>query len=109
MQIAGTGRFGGEYETVAASQTAQKLGVSGALMNYLNALVIVPATTSPGIVSIGDGDNTHITVFAGGATSVASLAPIVVPLGIRAVDGQTPGWSVTTGANVSVIAIGDFT
>ena len=49
MKIAGTGVFGAEYETVAASQTAQKLGGTGRAMDYLNKLIIIPATTSPGM------------------------------------------------------------
>jgi hypothetical protein len=35
-----------------------------------------------------------------------TLAPIFVPLGIYSMAG---GWKVTTGSDVSVIAIGDFT
>ena len=37
-----------EYETVAASQTDQVLGATGATGDYLGDLLIVPATTSPG-------------------------------------------------------------
>jgi hypothetical protein len=96
----------GDYETVAASQTAQALGATGAAGDYLLGLLIVPATTSPGAVQIKDGSNGAITVFTGGADSVSNLVPFLVPLGIRSAVGA---WQVTTGANVSAIASGSFT
>lgn len=94
-----------EYETVAASQTDQMLGATGAAGDLLVGLLIIPATTSPGGVSIEDGA-TNIPVFVGGASSVATLVPFFVPLGIKSVSG---GWEITTGANVSVIGVGNFT
>jgi hypothetical protein len=94
-----------EYETVAASQTDQMMGPTGAIGDYLAGLLIIPATTSPGGVSIEDGA-TNIPVFVGGASSVSNLVPFFVPLGIASVAG---GWEITTGANVSVIAVGRFT
>jgi hypothetical protein len=95
----------GIYETVAASQTDQVLGTNGAIGDCLDTLIIVPATTSPGAVSIKDGSGSAITVFTGGATSVADLAPITVALNAKSAAGA---WKVTTGANVSVIAVGRF-
>lgn len=96
---------GVEYETVAASQTAQVMGASGASGDYLAGVVIVPATTSPGNVIILD-NATSITVFTGGASSVNNLIPFFVPLGIKSVSGA---WKITTGSNVSAIGIGNFT
>ena len=96
---------GSEYETVAASQTAQPLGAAGATGDLLNGLLIIPATTSPGAVTILD-NATSIPVFVGGSSSVSTLIPFFVPLGIKSVSGA---WKVTTGANVSAIAVGDFT
>lgn len=93
------------YETVAASQTDQVLGGNGAAGNIISKLIIVPATTTPGAVSIKDGGGSSITVFTGGATSVADLAPITVLLDAVSTSGA---WKVTTGANVSVIAVGKF-
>jgi hypothetical protein len=95
-----------EYETVAASATAQALGATGAAGDYLTGLLIVPATTSPGAVSIKDGGGSPITVFPGGASSVTSLIPFFVPILAKSVTGA---WAVTTGAAVSVIASGNFT
>lgn len=94
-----------EYETVAAAQTGQVIGATGAAGDILKGLLIVPASLSPGNVIIID-NATSITVFAGGANSVLSLHSFFIPLGLRSVSGA---WGVTTGANVSVIAIGDFT
>lgn len=95
----------GEYETVAASQTGQTLGATGGTGDYLSHLLVIPATTSPGNVIILD-NATSITVFTGGASSVSNLVPFQIPLGMYSASGA---WSVTTGANVSVVAVGNFT
>jgi hypothetical protein len=95
---------GSQYETVAASQTAQVLGVAGKVGNYLVGLLVIPATTSPGAVAILD-NSTSITVFTGGATSVSNLVPFFIPIGAKSVSGA---WKVTTGADVSVVAVGSF-
>jgi hypothetical protein len=95
----------GEYETVAASQTAQVLGATGAAGDYISGILAIPATTSPGNVLLLDGA-TSITVFAGGATSVSNLVPFFIPLGMISISG---GWKITTGAAVSCIGIGNFT
>ena len=89
---------------MAASQTAQVLGGTGGAGDYLSHLIVIPATTSPGNVLLLD-NATSITLFPGGASSVASLAPITIPIGAFSVSGA---WKVTTGANVSVVAFGDF-
>lgn len=93
------------YEQVAASQTAQVLGTAaGALGDYISHLVIRPATTSPGAVTLIDSA-TPIVIFPGGVSSVTNLAPFTVPLMMFSVNGP---WAVTTGADVSVIAVGNF-
>lgn len=104
------------YNTVAASQTAQVLvkqadtvagataGV-GAKGDILETLLIVPASLSPGAVAILDGA-TSINVFAGGTASVGDLKPFLVVVGARSINGP---WAVTTGANVSVVALGRLT
>lgn len=94
----------GHYETVAAGQTTQALGATGAAGDFLAGLLIVPATTGAGTVAIKDGSNTAINVFVTG--TLADLAPFWIPLGIYSVQGA---WQVTTGTNVSVIAVGRFT
>jgi len=113
---AGTGPFSfvsfmtdinvGDYETVAASQTDQVLGPTGATGDWLATVWIVPATTSPGAVSIKDGAGSAITIFTGGATSVSNLVPFPVSLGVKSAAGA---WKVTSGANVSCLCTGNFT
>ncbi len=93
----------GVYETVAASQTAQVLGANGAKGDYIERIIIVPAITGAGNVALLDG-TTSISVFATG--TLADLTPIVIPLGMVSVIGP---WKITTGASVSVIAVGNFT
>lgn len=97
---------GKDYETVAASQTDQALGATGATGDYLGGVLIVPATTSPGAVSIKDGAGSAITIFTGGASSVSNLVPFMVPIGAASTGGA---WKVTTGTNVSAIGVGKFT
>lgn len=94
-----------EYESVSASQTGQVLGTTGATGDYLAGLLVVPSTTSPGLVTVLD-NATSIPVFVGGASSVSNLVPFFIPLGVVSVSGA---WKVTTGSNVSVIAVGNFT
>jgi hypothetical protein len=95
----------GEYETVAAGQTAQVLGATGATGDYLSGILVIPATTSPGVVTLLD-NATSIPVFVGGASSVSNLVPFLIPLGIFSVSGA---FKITTGTNVSCIGIGNFT
>lgn len=100
--------FGYEYQLVAASQAAKVLAGqtgNGALGDFLGDLTIIPATTSPGNVQIKDGSGTAMTIFIGGATSVADLKPIHISVNAKSVVGP---WQVTTGANVSVFATGRF-
>jgi hypothetical protein len=98
-----------EWETVAASQTDQIMGATGAVGDLLDSILIIPVTTSPGPVDIKDGNGTAIRVFEGGSSSVSNLIPFSVPLGLKCLNGTTPGWKITTGANVRVIGIGNFT
>lgn len=92
------------WETIAASQTAQVMGGAGATGDFITGILVIPATTSPGAIALLDG-STSITVFAGGATSVSGLAPFYIQLGIYSTGGP---WKITTGANVSCIAMGSF-
>lgn len=96
---------GTEYETVAASQTAQALGATGGTGDLITGILVIPATTSPGLVTLLD-NAISIPVFVGGSSSVSNLVPFLVPLGIKSVSGA---WKITTGANVSCIGMGNFT
>lgn len=93
------------YETVAAGQTAQVLGVTGGTGDFLERLIIIPAVVACGVVTLLDG-GTSIPVFVGGGTTaLVDCKPFVVEIRTKSVSGA---WKVTTGANVSVIAVGDF-
>jgi hypothetical protein len=94
------------YETVAASQTDQVLGASGQIGDFLAGLLVVPATTAAGAVSIKDGGGSSVTVFTGATvTALTTLIPFYIPIGAKSTAGA---WKVTTVANVSVIAFGTF-
>lgn len=96
-----------DYEYVAAGQNNQVMGPStGKIGNILELLIVVPATLSPGAVTIKDGSDTAITVFTGGADSITSLRPITILVNARS---RVGAWQVTTGSNVSVLAVGSFT
>lgn len=93
----------GEYETVAASQTDQTIGPTGASGDYLSHVTVIPATTSPGVVTIKDS-TTAVISFPGG--TLTSVTPFTIYVGCYSVNGA---WKITTGTNVSCIAVGDFT
>jgi hypothetical protein len=92
-----------DFDTIPASRNDEPLGPIGGAGDVIERLVIVPATTAAGNVSIKDGTTGAISVFATGTLS--DLKPHVIYLGMRSTVGA---WKVTTGANVSVIAIGRF-
>ena len=90
------------YETVAAGQTAQALGVTGKTGDLLEHVIIVPTTTAAGNVDVLDG-TTSIRVYNTGTLS--DLKPFTVVFGCKSVTGA---WKITTGSNVAVIAVGQF-
>lgn len=96
-----------DYEFVAASATAQKLGPVGAKGDVVERLIIVPETTAAGTVSIRDGASNaqpyKTDVYVAGTLS--DLKPMIVQLSARSVSAD---WNVTTGTNVHVIAVGRF-
>jgi hypothetical protein len=94
----------GEYETVAASQTDQVLGATGALGDYLEGVLCVVATAATAQVQIQDGAGTAFTVFPN--SPGAGVGTYYVPIGAYSTAGA---WSITTGAGVSVLATGQFT
>lgn len=94
-----------EYEDVAASQTDQVIGDGGTgAGQHLSHIIIFPATTSPGAVTLKDGGAAK-EIFPGGASSVSNLVPFTIFLGINSKNGA---FQITTGADVSVRAVGDF-
>jgi len=98
---------GFEYETVAASQTDQIMGATGAVGDYLEGLVCVVATAATSQVQIKDGNGSAITVLPNAVG--AGVGTYYVPLGLKCIAATTPGWKITTAAGVGVLATGDFT
>lgn len=94
---------GFQYETVAASQTAQALGATGATGDYLSHVIIQPVTTAAGTTTILDNATVIFTFTTG---TLGDLRPIVVPINAFSVSGA---WKVTTGANVTATGVGNFT
>ena len=94
---------GSDYETVAASQTAQVLGATGATGDYLSHCVLQPTTTGAGTMTILDNATVIFTFTTG---TLSNLAPIPIPIGAISVSGA---WKVTTGANETATCFGKFT
>lgn len=91
---------GYDYETVAASQTAQVIGTTGAKGDRMERLVITVATAASSTVALLDGA-TSISIMAANT----AIGVYTVHLGIYSVEGA---WKITTGAGATVIAIGRF-
>lgn len=93
-----------DYETVAASQTDQVLGATGAAGDFLHRIVIVVATAATAATSIKDGAGSAISLIPnspGGGVGVYDIELNMV--------SASGAWSVTTGAGASAICIGRFT
>lgn len=93
------------YEKVAANTTAQVLGSTGAQGDFLKRLIFLPASTSPGPVTLLD-NAASTTVFVGGSSSLDDLQPFTLDFGIQSMNGA---WKVTTGSDIAVLAAGKFT
>jgi len=89
------------YEHVAASQTAQVLGTTGATGDYLHRLVIAVGTAATSTVSLLDNTTSHVLVAANTAIGVYSIEVNTF--------SKNGAWKVTTGAGAEVIAVGNFT
>ena len=91
-----------QYEHVAASQTAQVLGGTGATGDYLHRLICTVSTAATGGVSIVDGSTSHVILPASAGTGVN-----IYNIEVNAIS-RNGAWKVTTGAGVEVIAVGIF-
>ena len=95
------------YEHVAASSSAQVLGGTGAVGDYLHRLVCTVSTAATSLVQIVDGTGTGILTHTvlpnavGGGIGVYNIE-------LNAVSANG-AWKVTTGAGVEVMAVGIFT
>ena len=95
------------YEHVATGQTAQVLGVTGAVGDYLHRLICTVTTGATGNVVIVDGTGTGILTNTVLPAS-ASVIPGVYNIEFNTVSANG-AWKVTTGAGVEVMAVGIFT
>jgi hypothetical protein len=96
-----------QYEHVAASSSAQVLGGTGAIGDYIHRLVCTVSTALTSTVQIVDGTGagilTHTVLPAavGGGIGVYNIELNVV--------SANGAWKITTGAGVEVMAVGIFT
>lgn len=90
-----------EYETVAASQTDQVFGTTGAAGDLLHAVHCVWTAASAGVVSVKDGAGAAINIFD--AKGAAGSQTVILDL--VSADG---GWKLTTSTNMTCIGIGRF-
>ena len=93
--------YGTFYETVAASQTAQVLGVTGAAGDTLQRLIITVGTALTGTVALLDGATSYAITAASTPIGVYQIE-----IGAVSVNGA---WKITTGAGATVMAVGNFT
>lgn len=88
------------YETIAASQTAQVLGGTGATGDYLHRLIITVSTSATSTVTLLDNSTSIVLTAAN------------TPIGVYSVEvnaaSASGAWKITTGAGASVIAVGIF-
>ena len=94
------------YEHVAASSTAQVLGGTGAVGDYLHRIVCTVTTGATGNVVIVDGSGAGILTHTVLPAS-ASLGVGVYNVELNAVSANG-AWKITTGAGVEVMAVGIF-
>ena len=94
------------YEHVAASASAQVLGGTGAIGDYLHRIVITVATAASAAVQIVDGTGAGILTHTilpnspGGGVGVYNVE-------INAISANG-AWKITTGAGSEVMAVGIF-
>ena len=95
-----------QSEHVAASQTAQVLGGTGAIGDYIHRLICTVTTAATGNVVLVDGTGvgvlTHTILPASPGTGIN-----VYNIEIN-VASTTGAWKITTGAGVEVMAVGIF-
>jgi len=90
-----------QYETVAVSQTAQVLGGTGAIGDYVHRLIINTITVATAGVTLIDG-----------STSIVIQTAASAVIGVQSIEintaSLTGAWKVTTGAGATVVAVGIF-
>jgi hypothetical protein len=95
-----------QYEHVAASQSAQVLGGTGAVGDYLHRIICTVTTAATGNVVIVDGTGAGILTHTVLPASPGSGINVYnVELNAISANGA---WKITTGAGVEVMAVGIF-
>lgn len=93
-----------QYEHVAASQSLQVLGGTGAAGDYVHRLVCTVSTAATALVQIKDGAtgllHTVLPNSPGGGIGNYNIELNIV--------SRVGAWQVTTGAGVEVVAVGVF-
>ena len=92
--------FGTTYEYVAPSTTAQVMGNLGAKGDTLVRIVATVLTSATSNLTIIDGSTSIPLIPATAAVGVYSLT-----VEAQSINGA---WSITTGAGVSAVVIGNF-
>jgi hypothetical protein len=95
-----------QYEHVAVSQTAQVLGVTGAVGDYLHRIICTVSTAATAAVQIVDGSGAGVLTHTILPNSPGSGIG-VYNIEINAVSANG-AWKITTGAGVEVMAVGIF-
>jgi hypothetical protein len=95
-----------QYVAVAASQTTaqvSRINDGTANRDYLHQLIVVPASSAVGAVTVFDGTTALVSIpaLAGGDSK-----PYTLPIGV--VCTSTKGFNITTGSSVAVVAVGRF-
>jgi hypothetical protein len=99
-----TMREADQQSYVVGSNQADFLLGNDAAGAYLKRLVVVPITNAGvGNVAIKDGNGAGQTIFVGAV--LTDSKPVQIDLGLKSTVG---GWKVTTGALLTVWAIGKF-
>jgi len=93
-----------DYETVAASQSDQVLGITGGKGDLLHRLVITVATASTAAVSIKDGTGSAISIMPNSPGDGKGVFSVEINAA-----SKNGAWKVTTGAGSTVLAVGQFT
>jgi hypothetical protein len=81
----------------------------GGVGDWLEGVVMIPMTVSPGKIEIKDGSDAAISLYPGGITGTTlyfvETATTYLHVGMYSTDGA---WQLETGANVQAIAVGRF-
>ena len=94
--------FQWEYEDVAASQTDQAMGATGAAGDLLHALNCFTSAASVGAVTVKDGAGSSFTIFLAQGAAAMLDSPALDWVSVNG------AWSVTTGTNTTCRVSGRF-